>query len=129
MEDTPNAKEDIQVIEYFAGVARIAQISEYVGYTAVAYDIDYGSGRAKETGKRSAMDLNSSAGLVLAIKLILRASFNELVCVFAVCCSSWVPVNRGTGSRDILAPLGDETVPSVRKSNKLTSRNLGVRNG
>ncbi len=117
-------KKNIQVIEFFAGVARIAQVSERVGYQSVAYDLEYGKGIAKKKGKRNAMDLNSNAGFVLAVKLILRGSFDELVAIFAVCCSSFVPVNRGTGSRDILVPEGNEHVVSVRRSNKLLSRRL-----
>ena len=119
-------KKDIQVIEYFAGVARIAQVSERRGYQSVAYDLDFGKRVSEKSGKRNPLDLNSNAGFVLAVKLILRCRFNELVAVFAVCCSSFVPVNRGTGRRDLLVPEGDENVPSVRRSNKLLSRRLGI---
>ena len=117
-------KKNIQVIEFFAGVGRIAQISEHMGYQSVAHDLEYGKGIAKRTGKRNSMDLNSNAGFVLAVKLILRGSFNELVGIFAVCCSSFVPVNRGTGGRDLLVPEGNEHIVSVRRSNKLISRRL-----
>ena len=48
---------------------------------------------------------------------------DELISTFAICCSSFAPVNRGTGSRDLLVPEGDENVVSV-KANKLLSRNL-----
>lgn len=114
-------KQDIQCIEYFAGVGRIAQLSAHVGYTSIGFDIDYGTRRR---GKRSPMDLNSNAGLVLAIRIILRSSFNDLAAMFAVVCSSFVPVNRGTGGRDLLVPEGDENVPSVRRGNKLLCRIL-----
>lgn len=125
MEDPPEVQSEYEVLEFFAGVGRIAQLSEKVGMKSVAYDIDYGNPRAKQTGKRSSMDLNSSAGLVLAIKLILRSSFNRCISIFATCCGSWVPVNRGTGLRDLLVPMGNEFVVSVRKANKMVSRNLG----
>ena len=124
MEDPPEVQTEYEVLEFFAGVGRIARLSQKVGMTSVAYDIDYGNARAKRSGKRSSMDLNSSAGLVLAIKLLLRSSFNRCISIFATCCSSWVPVNRGTGLRDLLVPMGDEQVVSVRKSNKMVSRNL-----
>lgn len=124
MEDPPEVQSEYDVLEFFAGVGRIARLSEKVGMKSVAYDIDYGNSRAKQSGKRSAMDLNSSAGLVLAIKLILRSSFNHCISIFATCCSSWVPVNRGTGLRDLLVPMGNEFVVSVRKANKMVSRNL-----
>ena len=60
--------------------------------------------------------------LRLAIAWILRCEFGLAVALFAVCCSSFVPVNRGTGARSLLTPLGDMLVPSVRRSNKLMSR-------
>ena len=117
-------KKDIQVLEYFAGVARITQLSERMGYQAVAYDLEYGKRVNAITGKRNPFDLKSNAGFVLTVKLISRCSFNDLVAVFAVCCPSFVPINRGTGHRDLLVPEGDENVPSVRRSNKLLSRIL-----
>ena len=117
-------KQGIQVIEYFAGVGRIAYMAERVGYQSVGYDLDYGKTCASKSGKRNPLDLNSNAGFVLAIRLILRSSFNNLIAIFAVCCSSWVPVNRGTGGRDLLVPEGDEGIPSVRRSNKLLARML-----
>ena len=125
MPDQGDVKTEIQVIEYFAGVGRIARMAHAVGLQSTAVDLEYGKEKARVSGRRNSMDLNSNAGLVLAIKLILRAKFNDLVAVFAMCCSSFVPVNRGTGSRDLLVPEGDENVVSVRRSNKLLSRNLG----
>lgn len=126
MEDPATVtKKEIKVIEFFAGVGRVAQLSEKLGLESVGYDLEYGVKQAKKTGRRNALDLNSNAGFILAVKLILRGAFGDLKAIFAVCCSSFVPVNRGTGSRDLLVPEGDENVPSVRRSNKLLSRMLG----
>lgn len=124
MEDAGPVRDNLQCIEFFAGVGRIAALARGVGLRAAAYDIQYGEGPQCKPGARSVMDLNSNAGLVLAIKLVLRGHFNQLAAFFAVCCSSFVPVNRGTGKRDILVPEGDERVLSVRKSNKLLTRTL-----
>ena len=52
----------IQVIEFFSGVGRIAALAKWVGYEAAAYDRDYAKAKC---GRRSPMDLNSNAGLVL----------------------------------------------------------------
>ena len=146
-----------QVIEFFAGVARIAKLAKASGWKAVAYDRDFGT-VSKLRSKRSPMDLNSNAGLAfpddnayellfifsylkhpfpfslpawefhlrLAIGLVLRSEFAALVAFFAVCCSSFVPINRGTGDRSILTPEGNEQIPSVRRSNKLMSRPGGL---
>lgn len=124
MDDEEFVKKDFEVIEYFAGCGRIALLSHYVGYQTAAYDLDYGSFKASQCGRKNSLDLNSNAGFCLAIKLILRSQFNQLIAIFAICCSSFVPVNRGTGQRDLLVAEGDENIPSVRKSNKLLSRNL-----
>ena len=124
MEEPEGCKQNIQVIEYFAGVARITQMANRLGYQSVAYDLEYGRKKAATSGRRNPLDLNSNAGMVLAIKLILRGSWNDLIGVFALCCSSFVPVNTGTGARDLLVPEGDENIPSVRRSNKLLSRKL-----
>lgn len=124
LEDPEDAKTNIEVIEYFAGAGMIAQLAGRLGYVSCGYDLEYGEQRAKQTGRRNSMDLNSNAGFILAVKLILRGSFNNLVGLFAVVCSSFVPVNRGTGSRDIMVPEGNEQIPSVRRSNKLVSRKL-----
>ncbi|CAK9102213.1 unnamed protein product [Durusdinium trenchii] len=121
MEDDEGTQTEYGLIEYFSGVGRVAQMAEMGGIHAVAYDFEYSM---PKVGKRRSMDMNSSAGLVLAIKLILRSRFNQLVSLFATCCSSWTPVNRGTGKRCIITPHGDEQVPSVRKSNKLVSRSV-----
>ena len=41
-------KQDIQVIEYFAGCGRIAYMAERVGYQSVGYDLDYGKKKCLE---------------------------------------------------------------------------------
>ena len=128
LEDPDGVKTELQVLEFFSGSARVAQLSEFIGLRSAAFDIDYGKvGEGFKRGKRSSLDLNARAGLVMAIKLILRSKFDEVICMLATCCSSWVPINRGTAQRDICCPLGDENIPSVRRSNKLVSRKLGAR--
>jgi len=125
IEDPVDVKKDIEVMEVFSGVGRIARCANYVGYNSVGFDLVDGISKSKQSGRRNPLDLNSNGGLVLAIKLILRSKFNALVLFCAILCSSFVPVNHGTGARDLLVPEGDENVVSVRKSNKLLSRNLG----
>ena len=60
--------------------------------------------------------------LRLAIHLLLCS--DSVAAFYAVVCSSWVPVNRGSTLRDILTPLGNEDYPSVRRGNKLTARTV-----
>ena len=65
----------------------------------------------------------------LAVSLVLRSKLDEVVAAFGVCCSSFIPINRGTSSRDILCPEGNEQVVSVRKTNKMMSRTGVVKAG
>ena len=60
--ELPKDGEAYQVLEFFAGVGRIASMSRYAGFRSAAVDIEYG----KSTGKRARppMDLNSNAGLM-----------------------------------------------------------------
>ncbi len=58
----------------------------------------------------------------LCIHLVLSSKWEALISFLAIVCSSWVPVNRGSTSRSILTPLGDENFVPVRKGNKMVSR-------
>ena len=59
---------NLDCVEMFAGVARIARLASWAGFRSRAYDILYTMVNPEERkrGKlrRSAMDLNGSAGLV-----------------------------------------------------------------
>ncbi|CAE7830133.1 unnamed protein product, partial [Symbiodinium necroappetens] len=115
----------LEFLDYFSGKARLSLMAEGAGYRVQAYDKTYGDERAKKNKKRSAMDLNSNAGMVMAISLILRSKLDNVVAALGVVCSTWVPVNRGTSKRCYLCPHGDESVVSVRKANKLMARRDG----
>lgn len=54
-----------QVLEFFAGVGRVAALAKRCGFVAAAVDVEYGRETGKRMGKRSPMDINSNAGLVL----------------------------------------------------------------
>ncbi|OLP92443.1 hypothetical protein AK812_SmicGene25754 [Symbiodinium microadriaticum] len=53
-----------QFLDYFSGKARLSLVAEGAGFKVAAYDKTYGDKRAQKRGKRSAMDLNSNAGMV-----------------------------------------------------------------
>ena len=40
MEDADDVKSDFQVIEYFSGCGRIAQLADYAGYQSVGFDLE-----------------------------------------------------------------------------------------
>ena len=54
-----------QVIEYFAGVGRIAALAKLCGFTTAAVDIDYSREWGKRMGRRPPMDLNGNAATSL----------------------------------------------------------------
>ena len=59
-----NTDGDYQVLEFFAGVGRVAALSKKYGYRSCALDITYGQDRFASANKRSPLDINSDAGLV-----------------------------------------------------------------
>lgn len=71
------ATEDYQVLEYFAGVGRIAAFSKHCGYRSAALDIEYRKEHFQSTGKRSPMDINSDAGLM---QLVWCVDYVVFVC-------------------------------------------------
>ena len=63
------ANSDLQVVELFAGVARIARLASWIGLNSRAFDIEYAPVSNPNKSKRgrlprSPMDLNGSAGIV-----------------------------------------------------------------
>lgn len=65
--DVPKPPQQYQVIEYFAGVGRVAAMSKHLGFDSAAVDILYGKAGFGASGKRSPMDINSDSGLVLPV--------------------------------------------------------------
>ena len=65
--DLPKIQEEYQVLEYFAGVGRVAALAKFCHYRSAALDIKYGEERFLQAKKRSPMDINSDAGLVRLI--------------------------------------------------------------
>ena len=57
---------EYDVVDFFAGKARISTLANLRGYHAAAYDIDFAKPKAKRISiwraSRSVMDINSDAG-------------------------------------------------------------------
>ena len=62
--DLPKIEEEYQVLEYFAGVGRVAALAKFCHYRSAALDIKYGEEGFLRAKKRSPMDIDSDAGLV-----------------------------------------------------------------
>ena len=74
-------KAPFQVLEYYAGVARIATLAKFLGLRSAAVDIEYGK-HNKPKSERPPMDINSDAGLMWLdiIWTVLLFSFNFFSC-------------------------------------------------
>ncbi|CAE7814559.1 unnamed protein product [Symbiodinium sp. CCMP2592] len=110
--------ETFDVIELYAGRARITRIARAAGYMAVAADQKY------DPDENSALNLNSSSGFVLAVLMVLSGSVEGAIAVLGIECSTFVEVNRGSSKRSELLPWGDEEVSSVYEANQATSRTM-----
>ena len=62
--DFPAQAKPFQVLEFFAGVARVASLAKFMGYCSAAVDINYGKEHGTNRGSRPPMDINSNAGLM-----------------------------------------------------------------
>ena len=72
----PEPESPHQVIEFYAGVGRIAALAQYTGYKSVAVDLEYGKSLGLERGSRPPMDINSNAGLMwLDVGLVIHDLF------------------------------------------------------
>ena len=74
------ANANLDVVEFFAGVARISRLAAWKGLRARAYDIEYtqlSNPEKLKRGKlrRKAMDLNGSAGLAPLVLLNINPCF------------------------------------------------------
>ena len=61
-QDFPKDEAPYQVLEFYAGVGRIAALSKFASFKAGAVDLEYGKGCRKRS--RPPMDMNSNAGLL-----------------------------------------------------------------
>ena len=140
---------DYDVVELYAGRARITNIAQKVGYRAIAADKNY-----DDNPTQSALELNGNAGftclnltlnckshvahaparvslllytwshgvLRLAVMMILSGSPAGAISMLGIECSTFVSMSRGSTKRDELNPWGNVSAPSVAAANKATSR-------
>ena len=145
-----NVSQDVgdryDILEAFAGTARIARLARALGLEACALDLNYDS--ANNKSKANAMDMNTDAGFLflggmqsplgehpspqsclyelakprLHCLLVMHGKIGEALGILRVPCSTWVAVNRGTSWRTVFNALGNLCCMSVYKANKCTAR-------
>ena len=126
------------VVEYFAGTARVAKSARKAGLKAAALDVLY---------HPKAFDITSPPGfatlacrlvyigakwpayverdLRLAILAALRGRYGSMLAMLGVCCSSWVAISRGSSHRSFLNPMGYTGYEAVRLANLMAARTEG----
>ena len=99
---------NIDLVDLFAGQARITRWATCGGLKAIAMDKTYGDH----------MNLLEPAGLALTILLVLRIKENGLLTAGPQC-SSWVWLSRKVTKRSSQNPLGDSAVAAVQDGNNV----------
>ncbi|CAJ1354937.1 unnamed protein product [Effrenium voratum] len=117
--------EELQYCEFFAGAAECFRAVQNARINSCAVDIKYM--QPEDYKQWNSFDLLSPAGLALGIWLLLQCRENAFFVVYAVTCSSWVTINRGTSQRSLLCPEGfAEGLNYIKQANALTSRKLAL---
>ena len=62
---------EYQIVEFYAGQARISRLGKAIGLCCCAHDVTYDKGKSVE---ESAMNINGSAGFLLRPELLLGLS-------------------------------------------------------
>ena len=73
-QDFEKPAQPYEVIEYFAGVGRIAVVAKFTQLKSAAVDLEYGTTFVSKRGPRPSrppMDINSDAGLLWLGKLLV----------------------------------------------------------
>ena len=99
---------NLDLVDLFAGQARITRWAMMAGLNAIAMDKTYGDH----------MDILTPKGLALIILMILRIKENGLVTAGPQC-SSWVWICRKVTQRSKQNPLGNTANASVRDGNHM----------
>ncbi|CAK9047489.1 Uncharacterized protein SCF082_LOCUS26595 [Durusdinium trenchii] len=105
------------MVDLFAGVARISRLGRAHGKKCAAMDIGYHE-------NRRVFDINEEPGFVLAVMTILEGTYEEVFACLGVCCSSWVSTSRGSTHRSWILPMGWQGYQTVEAANKMVSRTV-----
>ena len=104
---------DVDLVEYFCGVASDVRAFKDMGLTAVGYDF------LKDP---FFMNMLGTAGIVTALMLALRIRNGDGAAWLATVCSSWVWICRSGSKRSSSEPLGDADAAFVQDGNTMTAR-------
>ena len=106
--------QDLDFIEYFAGVSSIVRGVRQRGYRAVGYDVEFDN---------VGQDINSDKGYMTAVQWMRRLRGGLGGAHFATVCSTWVWISRASTRRSLSEPLGAHPrTCKVEQANVMVSR-------
>ena len=127
--------QELDGVEFFAGCHILTRCVRSHGYKFAAMDQQfwkhYKNSRRrlqKKMPRTNFFNLLTAGGFISAIIAILSCQPGHFLAVFAITCSTWVSMSKGSTGRTFLAPRGLLTAPSVKAANVLASR-PGVNSG
>lgn len=103
--------EDLDLVEYFAGMKAVTRAAARAGRAAVGYEIK----------DNELMDWMSDEGWSFALWLALKLK-KCAQSMLAPVCSSWTWMNRHTSGRSIERPLGRPHLKYIKDANTMVSR-------
>lgn len=120
--DIEGSPKDYEVLEFFAGERRLAKLGAGLGKSNASMDKMYDDG--DNISKTNAMDLNTSAGFLLACVMVMHAKVDNVISLMGICCSTLVSMSRGSTLRSVLLPTGCPISMAVYKANKAICRSV-----
>lgn len=102
---------NLDLVDLFAGKARISRWGELFNLQVAALDREFGQH----------LDLCTDLGFAHTLCTIMRVKTSGLV-MMGPQCSSWVWLSRSTTRRSLTNPYGDTSVETVREGNQVNSR-------
>ena len=102
---------DIDLLDLFAGKARVARWGELLNFRVAAMDREFGSH----------FDLCSDIGFASTLCAVMRVKTTGMI-MLGPQCSSWVWLSRSASRRSLANPYGDPSVASVAEGNVVNER-------
>ncbi|CAJ1430186.1 unnamed protein product [Effrenium voratum] len=111
--------EEYDSLEFFSGNSNFTKVMRMSGLKAARFDVLYCS----KDRKHNYMDILSSPGLALAILYVIKGNSScGFLALFAIKCSSWCAVNKGTSHRSACSAEGCLEYTSVCEANVMLER-------
>ncbi|CAL1154889.1 unnamed protein product [Cladocopium goreaui] len=123
-----NLDEEVDWVEYFAGMSACTHSQREAGYRAARLDIKFFDQKNSKTrkGRKTSnyYDLTSNSGFILACVMVMKGRSQDFIAWLAMKCSSFCGMNVGTSGRSAAASIGRDWYKSVKEANCLLERTI-----